>query len=239
MWIVFESRDGSTTVLSEEFGVTYHSKYGAIQESRHVFIKEGLHAKCIGQKELSILEVGFGTGLNALLTCLEAEKLSLKINYTAIEPNPVPDEIIKQLNFCEKLKVENGHCVLHKLHGADWEKTTILNSQFSFAKYKQGIESVALNSFFDIIYYDAFAPNAQPELWGQDLMQKMYEALLPGGILVTYCAKGIFKRTLNSVGFKVETLKGPPGKREMIRAIKKPKTCTLPIDPDTSPSNPS
>ncbi len=221
MWIVFESRDGSTTVLSEEFGVTYHSKYGAIQESRHVFINEGLHVKCIGKKELSILEVGFGTGLNALLTCLEAEKLKLKINYTAFEHNPLPHEIIRQLNYCEELGVENGNCVLHELHDANWETPADLNHRFSITKFKQAIESVTLEQAFDIIYYDAFAPNVQPHLWDLGLMEKMFEALLPDGVLVTYCAKGAFKRTLKSVGFEVETLKGPPGKREMVRALKK------------------
>lgn len=220
MWIVFESRDGSTTVLSEEFGVTYHSKYGAIQESTHVFINEGLHAKCISKKELSILEVGFGTGLNTLLTFLESNRLNLKIDYKTFEPHPVSQEIIDQLNYCDVLQITNGTCMLNKFHDCEWEVVNPVNETFNFTKYQQAIENISMEEKFDVIYYDAFAPNVQPELWSSMLMEKMFALLLPKGILVTYCAKGEFKRTLKSVGFKVETLKGPPGKREMIRAIK-------------------
>lgn len=220
MWIVFESRDGSSTLLSEKFGVTYHSKYGALQESSHVFIKEGLFFKCIAKKELKILEMGFGTGLNALLTLQKAASLGLKIEYTALEQFPIDIDVLSKLNYCEKLGMTNGQCFFNHLHNCPWEDTVNLSDHFSIIKRKQAFEESSFDPTFDIIYYDAFAPNVQPELWEAPIMQNMYDALIQDGILVTYCAKGDFKRTLKSIGFDVKTLKGPPGKREMVRAIK-------------------
>ena len=221
MWIVFESRDGSSTLLSEKFGVTYHSKYGALQESRHVFIQEGLHYKCVGKKKLSILEMGFGTGLNALLTYIQAKRFGLMVKYTAVEKYPISMEIVGELNYCEALKFNESPCVYKALHNAPWDTDIPLQPLFSFQKIKQSFEELELKEAYDLIYYDAFAPNIQPELWEEAMMKKMYDALLPNGVLVTYCAKGVFKRTLKSVGFTVQTLKGPPGKREMVRAIKR------------------
>ena len=220
MWIVFESRDGSSTLLSEKFGVTYHSKYGAIQESRHVFIREGLFYKCIGKKELKILEMGFGTGLNTFLTSLEAERLGLAIEYTTVENNPVDTETLAKLNYCEKVGLTNGNCYFNKIHDLPWDEWTLLNENFALHKLKGSFEEVTFTDSFHLIYFDAFAPNIQPELWEAPLLQKMYDSLLPKGVLVTYCAKGAFKRALKSVGFKVEAPKGPPGKREMVRATK-------------------
>ena len=220
MWIVFESRDGSSTLLSEKFGVTYHSKYGAIQESKHVFIREGLYYKCIGKKELKILEMGFGTGLNTFLTSIEAERLGLSVEYTSVENNPVDQETLAQLNYCEKVGLTNGSCLFKRIHELAWNEWTKLTSRFSLFKKLHSFEEVTFDDQFHLIYFDAFAPNIQPELWQAPLLEKMYRALLPKGILVTYCAKGDFKRALKSVGFKVESPKGPPGKREMVRAIK-------------------
>lgn len=220
MWIVFESRDGSSTLLSEKFGVSYHSKYGALQESIHVFIKEGLFYKCLVNKELSILEMGFGTGLNALLTCVEAKKLGLKIQYTAIERFPVDLETITKLNYCAMLGEMNGNCIFPQLHSCPWEKNNNISDYFSLIKHQLSMEQVSYTNSFDLIYFDAFAPNVQPELWEPVMMEKMFAALNPRGVLVTYCAKGDFKRALKSIGFEVNTLKGPPGKREMVRAIK-------------------
>ncbi len=220
MWIVFESRDGSSTLLSERFGVTYHSKYGALQESAHVFIKEGLFYKCIAKKELKILEMGFGTGLNALLTQQKAGSIGLKIEYTAIEKYPVDQDVLEKLNYCEKLQMFNGNCFFKRLHECPWEEPVQLADYFAITKKKQSFEEITFESTFDLIYYDAFAPNIQPELWEAPILKKMYGALDKGGVLVTYCAKGDFKRTLKAIGFEVKTLKGPPGKREMIRAKK-------------------
>ena len=220
MWIVFESRDGSTTLLSEKYGITYHSKYGAVQEGRHVFIKEGLYTKCIVQKELKILEMGFGTGLNALLTFIEAEKLGLKIQYTAVDKYPVDGPTLNQLNYCKILGLNENQGIFSQIHQAAWGEKCALENGNSLLKIKKSFQEVELDQQFDIIYFDAFAPAIQPELWEKPLMQKMYNALAPKGILVTYCAKGDFKRTLRSIGFQVHTLKGPPGKREMVRGVK-------------------
>ena len=221
MWKVFDSQDGSSSVLSDRYGVSYHSKYGALQESRHVFIEAGLYYKAIVKKELNVLEVGFGTGLNALLTCLEAEKHQLRIDYTAIELFPLPMQIISQLNFTEALQLHENDTCFEKIHTVPWEQRHEITSLFSLEKIEVSIESAGMDGgMYDLIYYDAFAPNVQPELWEEPIVKKMFDVLVPGGIFVTYCAKGDFKRALKSVGFKVETLKGPPGKREMTRAIK-------------------
>lgn len=218
MWKVFESQDGSTSVFSEKFGVSYHSKYGAIQESKHVFIEAGLYAKAISKKELTILELGLGTGLNALLSFLESEKLKLKVHYTGIERHPLPQEIISKLNFLER--IGNGAEAFQILHDADWGKPVSLSPNFTFKKIYADFSGINFQKQFDLLYFDAFAPNVQPELWETPLLQKCFDSLLPGGHMVTYCAKGAFKRTLKSIGFEVDVLKGPPGKREMTRAIR-------------------
>lgn len=217
---LFETQDGSVSVFSEEFGVSYHSKYGAVQESRHVFIEAGLFLAAILKKELNILEMGFGTGLNAFLTYLEAKKLGLKIRYTGVDAYPLDGQVVSHLNYPAALDMDRENLFFEGLHAAPWGQNVTLTDFFSLNKIRETFECVNFFSQFDLIYYDAFAPNTQPELWEAPIMQKMYDSLLPGGVLVTYCAKGVFKRTLKSVGFEVQSLKGPPGKREMTRATK-------------------
>lgn len=218
---IFETQDGSHSIFSEEFGVSYHSKYGAVQETKHVFIDAALRFKAVVQKEISILEIGLGTGLNALMTYLEAKKRNLDISYVAYEAFPISMEAAQQLNFNEILKVEKEDAlVLQRLHDSDWEKTLAIDEDFRFLKHQQSFDQVAYQDAFDIIYFDAFAPNSQPELWELPIMEKMFAALKKDGILVTYCAKGEVKRTMKKAGFTVERLKGPPGKREMTRAVK-------------------
>lgn len=217
---LFETQDGSNSIFSEKYGVSYHSKYGAIKETRHVFIEAGLFYKAILKKELEILDIGFGTGLISFLTFLEAEKLDLKISYTAVEAFPIAPEKAAEMNYPSSLQAENRAAVFDEMHGAEWNSVTNLSEKFKLEKIQGSVEDRIFTARFDVIYYDAFAPNAQPELWKTPVMQKMYDALNPGGVLVTYCAKGIFKRTLKAVGFRVETLKGPPGKREMTRGVK-------------------
>ncbi len=217
---LFETQDGSVSVFSQEYGVSYHSKYGAVQESRHVFIEAGLFLSAILKKELRILEMGFGTGLNAFLTYLEARKLGLKIDYTAVEAYPLDASFFSKLNYPARLQAEAEQFIFEGLHTAAWNEEVALSNFFSITKIRETFQEVALAPQFDLVYFDAFAPNTQPELWEAALMQKMYGCLLPGGVLVTYCAQGAFKRTLKAAGFEVETLKGPPGKREMTRAIK-------------------
>lgn len=217
---LFETEDGSHSILSEQFGVAYHSKHGAIQETQHVFINAALRLKAVLQKEISILDIGFGTGLNAYMTLLEAEKRNLSIQYSGIEAYPISYQQATDLNYSELLKSTDFQPSFLKMHSADWATPIQLSQQFQFTKHQVKFETIDFTGQFDIIYFDAFAPNAQPELWEAALLSKMYQALKKDGVLVTYCAKGIVKRTLKAVGFEIETLKGPPGKREMTRAIK-------------------
>ncbi len=217
---LFETQDGSNSVFSEKFGVGYHSKYGAIRETRHVFIEAGLFYRAIVKKDLNVLDMGFGTGLTAFLTFLEAEKLDLRVNYTAVEAYPVGPELTEELGYPASLQAMRHQAVFNEMHRSDWDSPISLTENFVFEKLLSTFESIELSEQFDVIYYDAFAPATQPELWQTPMMQKMYELLKPGGVLVTYCAKGVFKRTLRSVGFQVEALKGPPGKREMTRGRK-------------------
>ncbi|MEM9991371.1 MAG: tRNA (5-methylaminomethyl-2-thiouridine)(34)-methyltransferase MnmD [Bacteroidota bacterium] len=219
---IFETQDGSHSIFAEQFGVSYHSKYGAIQETQHVFIDAALRFKAVEQQEIRILEMGFGTGLNAYMTYLEAQKRNLRIRYTGVEAYPVTQEQWQQLNYEEALDVPSGDKgIFEGLHSAAWNTSHQINEHFTFTKLSTRFEVLQLERSFDVIYYDTFAPNAQPELWEESLFQKMYDALLDDGILVTYCAKGAVKRTMKSVGFEVERLKGPPGKREMTRAIRR------------------
>ena len=217
---IFTTQDGSHTIIAEKFGVSYHSKYGAITESEHVFIKAGLHVKAADKKELSILEVGFGTGLNAFMTWLEAERLQLMVKFHSIEAYPITLEECEALNFAEQLNVPDRQADFINMHKSSWEQNIQLSGSFSLYKTQSLLEDYNTLEKFDIVYFDAFGPGAQPELWTESIFVKMYDCLKPGGILVTFCAQGEFKRTLKKAGFEVERLEGPPGKREMTRAKK-------------------
>ena len=205
------SSDGSLTIWVPELDEHYHSIHGAITESQHVFIDAGLMA--LDKEEISILEVGLGTALNARLT-LE-QKGSRSIRYFALEKFPLNDE---EINEIETL----GHDTEAKLLKVDTGKPTMIETGFTFELSTEDLRNFNTDEpSFDLIYFDAFAPSAQPELWSEEVFQAMYDALLPGGALVTYCAKGVVKRTMKSVGFEVEALPGPPRKREMTRAWKR------------------
>ena len=217
---LFETEDGSHSLYSEEFQVSYHSKFGAIQETKHVFIEAGLKYKAVLKKELKVLDIGFGTGLNAFMTLLEAEKKGLQVDYTGVEAFPVDWDTAQKLNYPELTGHPEKQDDFHKLHGDNWGETIKYSDTFTGTKLKKKFQDLNFESQFDIIYFDAFAPGSQPELWEGDVMQIMHNALVKGGILVTYCAKGDVKRTLKAIGFEVEKLLGPPGKREMTRAIK-------------------
>ena len=215
---IFITADGSHSMFSQEHGVSYHSKHGAIQETQHVFIDAAYHFKLPHQQQFSILEIGFGTGLNAFMTWLESEKTNHQIQYTAVEAFPISMEEAKKLNYYNSLQQDFSKFL--KLHESPWEEAIPLSDNFLFTKNKKRFEELEFKNEFDIIYFDAFAPNAQPELWDEKILQKMYDALKTNGVLTTYCAKGVVKRTLKAIGFKVEAIPGPPGKREMTRAIK-------------------
>ncbi|MDP2385413.1 MAG: tRNA (5-methylaminomethyl-2-thiouridine)(34)-methyltransferase MnmD [Bacteroidota bacterium] len=219
---LLRTKDNSFTLYNPVLDETYHSRNGALQESLYVFIKQGLHhyIEKTNAKEINILEVGFGTGLNALLTYLEFEKLNIKTNYYSLEPYPIPKEIADQLEYPTILSLnKEEQTTFYQMHEGFFFKETN-GVSFQFKLLKDSFAETDLETHFDLIYFDAFAPDKQPDLWTKAVFEKCNELLKPSGIWVTYCAKGEVKRNLKNVGFKVETLPGPPGKREMIRAVK-------------------
>ena len=210
------------TIHLPDWDENYHSKHGALQEAVHVFIKTGLHhfLEKSSKSAISILEVGFGTGLNAFLTFLEAQQLQLKVEYTGVEAYPVTSEEISALNYVEKLSVENLSWALQRMHDCAWEEQIEISENFKLEKLQKKFDEITSNDAFDIVYFDAFGARVQPELWTEQIFEIMYAALKTEGILVTYSAKGSVRRALQKVGFVVERLPGPPGKREMLRATK-------------------
>lgn len=214
------TKDGSHTFYIKELDEYYHSIHGAIQESNTIFINAGL--KAIDKTEINIFEMGFGTGLNAFMTFLEAQQNKLKINYYTIEAYPISLEEAKLLNYHKELNAETEREIFLKMHDCPWNESIKISENFILHKIKKEIENLKSNDLpsVDLIYFDAFAPSAQPQLWEKGILKLMYDILKSNGILTTYCAKGVFKRTLKEVGFEVESLPGPIGKREMTRAIK-------------------
>lgn len=219
---LIKSEDGSHTIYLPELNETYHSTHGALQESKHVFIKYGLEEVAKKCKEITILEVGFGTGLNALLTIQTAQQLGITIYYHTLEPYPLPEEIITGLNYPSYFNSELQEAFF-KIHKAAFEAPVEIINNFHFTKYKTTLQDFNAALQDDVVYFDAFAPNKQPEVWSYSNLQKVYDLLKPGGILVSYCARGQFKRDLKALGMQVEALPGPPGKKEMTRG-KKPNT---------------
>ena len=215
---IIKTADGSTTIHLEEWNEQYHSKHGAIQEAYHVFIKYGLRA--LNLTKIAILEMGFGTGLNALITYSEAKKEKRIIDYVGIEAFPVVQEELSEMNYVSELKDTQLQSVFEEIHAVSWEETHAVSPFFQLCKQQKDFFEVDATNRFHLIYFDAFGPRVQPELWTTVLFQKMYATLKSGGILVTYSAKGSVRRNLQEVGFTVERLKGPPGKREMLRAIR-------------------
>lgn len=212
--------DGSHSIFSERYGVSYHSRFGAVTESAHVFIAAGLRYKAVVQQDIAILEAGLGTGLNAFMTWLEAERRNLRVHYTGLEAYPVAPELAAALNYPEELGYPERSSDFLQIHGCAWDRPHTFSTHFVFEKKLTQIESFEAAEAFDLIYFDAFAPQFQPELWTEAVCMRMYRSLKPDGVLVTYCAQGHFKRALKKAGFIVERLQGPPGKREMTRALR-------------------
>jgi len=214
------TNDGSHSLLNTELNETYHSVHGALQESIHVFIKMGLEPLMNKNPlDLSILEIGFGTGLNALLTLREATKnKQTAIEYHSLEAFPLTEQVWQQLNYTDTI----GHQQeFHKMHKALWNHSEQILPNFQLFKQHQTLQQAIFKSnSIDLIYYDAFAPSKQPELWTLEILEKVVSTLKLNGVFVTYCAKGQLKRDLKSLGLTVETLPGPPGKKEMVRAVK-------------------
>lgn len=211
--------DGSQTILNETTQDTYHSRNGAIQESEHVFIKNGLahFTENISQQKLSILEFGLGTGLNVLLSYDWCSKNQADVNicYHAVEKFPLLIDISSQLAYKEVL---NDKALLSKIHDCKNNQSIKLSEKFQFSLFEQDFEDFDSNEKYDIIFHDAFSPNTHPSVWQEEFLEKCYNLLNDNGILITYCAQGAFKRALKAVGFTVEKLAGPPGKREITRA---------------------
>ena len=210
--------DGSSTIHLSEWDEQYHSKHGAIQEAKHVFIKSGL--SLFSNREIAILEIGFGTGLNCFITFLEASKLNLIIDYVGVEAYPILPEEMEQLNYVSELDATKFGNVFTEIHQQKWETKNKISAKYSLTKRKQFFDKINDKNIFHLIYFDAFGAKFQPELWTEDIFKIMYLALKQGGVLVTYSAKGSVRRAMESVGFIVERLPGPPGKREMLRATK-------------------
>lgn len=219
---IIKTGDGSHTIFLPEWNEHYHSKHGALQEAQHVFIKTGLHhyLENNASEDLAILEIGFGTGLNALITFFEAERSGIKVKYTGVEAYPVSAEELAALDYAEVVFEKNSSEVFKKLHDAQWEKREEISPFFNLQKEKKFFSEISEENAFDLIYFDAFGPRVQPELWSEEVFQNMFRSLRPKGILVTYSAKGSVRRAMQSAGFVVERLPGPPGKREMLRAVK-------------------
>jgi len=217
---LLRTQDGSLTIHLPEWNESYHSKHGAIQEACHVFIKNGLDF-FVHQKEVNILEIGFGTGLNAFITLLESQNRNQKINYTAVDAFPIEAEIYEKLNFHELLQAVGKQNLFLALHQSPWEQKQEIISSFSLVKNKIRFEEISSENQFDLIYFDAFGFRVQPELWSVEIFQTMYKALKNEGMLTTYAARGIITNNLKKSGFQVKKTNGPIGKREMTIAVKK------------------
>ena len=215
---IIKTADGSHTIRIEHWDEQYHSKHGAISESYHVFIDSGL--KCVNKKHIAILEMGFGTGLNALISLIEADKISVQINYTAVEAYPVSKKEWLMLNYADQLNAPGYDEHFQRMHSSPWSETVRITDNFSLTKLKEDMALVKKEEEYNLIYFDAFGYRVQPELWDLEVFRNMYHSLKNDGILVTYAAKGVVRRNMQAVGFEVERLPGPPGKREMLRGRK-------------------
>jgi tRNA U34 5-methylaminomethyl-2-thiouridine-forming methyltransferase MnmC len=207
--------DGSATLYSPEFNQYYHSVRGAKSETQRVYIELGLWAKMSEKSEINILEIGFGTGLNALMTALEVQKNNIKVHYASLEPYPISVEESQLLNY----ETEFDTNLLTKIHEAKWEEVVEITPNFQLQKIKNTIQKFESNNRFDVVYFDAFAPSSQPELWTEEIFTKISSMMQKGGFLTTYCSKTVIRRALESAGFKVEKHVGMWGKREVVRAV--------------------
>jgi len=213
------TEDGSHTIYLPEMDEHYHSTHGAIQESLHIYINRGLLQ--VTKKEISILEIGFGTGLNAYLTYAFAETKNLSINYFSIEKYPLHEADYMSLNYPKNIFPEYGE-VFNQMHRSKWDSVIEISPRFSLRKVHADLLSFEFNELpqFDLVYYDAFAPGKQPEMWTDEIIKKVASTVKKDGILVTYCAKGSVRRAFSAAGFQMERIPGPIGKKEILRGKK-------------------
>ncbi|MEJ6506348.1 MAG: tRNA (5-methylaminomethyl-2-thiouridine)(34)-methyltransferase MnmD [Crocinitomicaceae bacterium] len=212
------TEDGSHTLYVPELDEHYHSIHGALQESNHVFLKNGFFK--MNNNPLRILEVGFGTGLNALITACAAFDSGVITQYVGVEAYPVPAEMMLQMGYPSVMNDLNAGPYFSKITNAIWGNKADIHSRFSLTKINDTVQNYQNKAPFNLIYFDAFGPKVQGDMWHKDVIQKMYDVLEPKGKIVTYCAMGQFKRDLREVGFEVSCFDGPPGKREMVTAQK-------------------
>ncbi len=210
--------DGSTTIQIEDWQEQYHSMHGAIQEAKHVFIKHGL-SLFASKPTVRILEIGFGTGLNAIISLIEQSSTN-NIHYDGVEAFPVKETEWRALNYLEQLEASTLQGVFDRMHESPWNEPVTLTASFTLTKIQKKFDAINAVSRYDLIYFDAFGARVQPELWTEEIFKIMYQAIKTNGVLVTYSAKGSVRRAMQKVGFTVERLPGPPGKREMLRAVK-------------------
>lgn len=216
---IITTADGSKTIFLPELNEHYHSSHGALQEAQHVFIKNGLY-QCSGEY-LTIFEMGFGTGLNALLTYFATEKRQQYVHYIGLEAFPPSDDEIRAMGYASMSPDADAQDVYEQMHASAWNKPVSLSEHFVLEKLHQTLADTELaENSVDLIYFDAFGPRVQPDLWTLEIFRKLYRWLSDEGIFVTYCAQGQVKRDLKAAGFIIESLPGPPGKREMTRARK-------------------
>lgn len=216
---IITTEDGSHSLYDEALNETYHSTRGALGESQHVFIREGLqfYAQAHPNEPIHILEVGFGTGLNALLSAVYANQHNLQVAYTSLEPYPIQKETFAKLNHGKAIGMEE---LFNEIQQSGWGDEIDISDHFALSKLVVKLEDYQTTERFHVVYFDAFAPSKQPDVWSVKNLRTCHDLLHSGGILTTYCAQGQFKRNLSEAGFKVETLPGAMGKKEMIRAIK-------------------
>jgi tRNA U34 5-methylaminomethyl-2-thiouridine-forming methyltransferase MnmC len=218
--------DGSHTLAVPGTTEHYHSVHGAIAESKHIYINAGLNHAIKDNKHLTILEIGFGTGLNALLTYLELSKLNVSCEYTAVEAFPLEEAIFKQLNYSELLNVQPS--VFLKMHTSEWNTDTEISSCFKLQKIREDACKIKLPAnTFNLVYFDAFSPAVQPEMWTKEIFASIYSSMKGNALLTTYCTKGEVKRALKETGFTITKLPGPAGKREILRAVKTSENDTI------------
>lgn len=214
------TNDGSNSLYSEEFKDCYHSKNGAVNEAKHIYIENGLRNLPF-KKKINILDVGFGTGLNALCTLWELKDTAIKVNYIGIEPNPIEDSIIKQLNFGEFFDFPDFNEMYNYMHNKPKNTPHYLNENFILNIIEAKLQEIKFQDLvFDLVYFDPFKPLSQPELWSEETFKKVFNSLAMGGILVTYSSSNNTQQSLISAGFKIEKINGPKGKKEIIKATK-------------------
>lgn len=210
------TEDGSHTLFVPAIDECYHSSHGAVQESRHIFIDAAL--RCCTQSDIVVLEIGFGTGLNALLALAEAEQTCKRIRYISLEKFPVAVEQALELNYPQQIGIDAE--LFCSLHTAPWNVAVAVTPHFTLQKMEADFCCFEHQAAYDVVFFDAFSPDKQPEMWSQAQFERIFAACNAGALLTTYCAKGVVRRAMQAAGFLVERLPGPPGKREMLRARK-------------------